>query len=956
MQRLVDENSTLSAPPFGDIKIFLCHRMSFPEIMAFDFFRRASSPHFSWPTPEKYKPLNSYAEVRVQAIAAQTRSLDQQVFPLPTLLIGLGDTGSATMHLLLEKMHQVENFSAEKTLRALLITEPAKVPFRMPEWCHIVDLRQGTLSGVRPMASTLSARARPADLFRQIVNYGRYRDWLQNDLRELRGQVQVFFFGSLGESSIGILEDALHLLNQVSKEEKRPCKKCVFLALHGNQPISEEEQFATIREIARLTFNGPHKIPGKMGLIEEPLIDFWFTFDTTVTHPHLEPSVLLAEILFSLLHPSALTLWEHLQNDLQSAGQVREKSGNAVIHSAGIATFYLPVEAVRKYFSARLARDMLFGEGRVGETLQSRTALLTAEQEEAFLHQWFDVEPSHPFFQWLLTRSSPTDFEPLPSLDAAYDGLFVSRLIHGLYRSLNQDGVSLDSILQVLERLSGRLSRYQEWLKRARNVSDEAISSMQEHFVLWKRVVMALISDIKAWQETFSARSLPSLNSFPVITRWGEPPQDDKLASFSPIAELLEQEYASAEKELQKLETEPVCRSPIQRKEIEKYYTDTVYPDLSARSQGALSLSQRLSQRLEWWLEVDRDWTPHLLFVCWPAEANGRSVPEAAYSFRPNQKKEIIQALLNLAASQTAFLQEDLIHLFGHQVKTHPDFLRRASQPYLLFDQDLAYRYANAVLRHAYIIAPGPGLGNELVRDVFPDLPPNVTNVFENGAPSRFTALTLWMNIPLEAVSKLRELQERYWMGMFPEWHFHNQERSAVKYEKCWWQLQRERLSISPELTSLLAEPDLVSLFFQALFAGLISVVRRENGEKWWWLSGLPPSEEDQQEFPPMFLSPANRDGLFNAFRKFVIELPNSPETVLLNPHSPFHPEQRGHFVHLLRSEVRQRRAREAHRSLNPEVKEELQKWEQYAKYDPVAAAFLAMMRCELNEPVLIQL
>lgn len=866
------------------------------------------------------------------------------------------------MHFLLDKIWQVRNLSTEP-LRALLISESAEVPFQVPKWCHIVDLRQGTFVGMQPTAPTLSSRARPVNLFRQIINYVRYRDWLQNDLQELQEEVQAFIFGSLGENSIGILGDALHLLSQVLKEQKRSCRrKCVFLALHGNHIATEQEQFATIREIARLTFNGPHKaefLPGEVRLLKEPLIDFWFVLDGTVPHPQADPAALLAEVLFSLLHPSALTLWEHLQNDLKTSAQVREKSRNAVVHTAGIATFSLPVETIRKYFSTRLAWDMLFGKDVTGGGLQGQMSPLTTEQENAILRQWFYVEPFHPFFEWLFNLSSPADFEILPNLGAEYDGFFVSRLIHGLYRSLNQEGTSFRAISQVLERLDKRLTTYQEWLRRARNVSSETVSSIQAHFALWRKVVKALISDIRSWQEAFSGDSLQSSfqSSFPTVTRWDglaseTHSQDEQSAPFPPIVELLKQELEAAEKELQKVMTGSVCRSPIQRQEIERYYLEIVYPDLSDRSRGVPPLYQQLSERLEWWLEMDRNWVPHLLFVCWPPEVSGRSVPEASYSFRPNQKNEIVQALLNLAYSQTAFLQDDLLRLFGQEVRKHPDFLRRAANPYLTFDQEMAYRYANAVLRHAYIITSQPNLGNDLVRDIFPDFPPNIPNVFENGTPTRFTALTFWMNIPLESVRKVRLFQERYQMGALAEWHLSPHERAAVRYEKCWWQLRGERLFIPPELTSLLAEPELVSLFFQAFLTGLISVVRRENGERWWCLNGLY-GEMSYQEF--LFLSPASeRYGLLGAFRSFVIELPNSQDAIL-NPRSPFHHEQRRHFIHLLRSEIYKRRVHtENFQDLNPQVERELQEWERLATQDPIAAAFWAMLVCELHQPMFI--
>lgn len=968
-------------------------------------FRRIENPYTSWPPPPLIKPLRSRAENLTPA--ANTLIEDSEEIPYPpTLVIALGKTGEQVLRLIAQKISQ-NTTSGSAAIRALLISDGLVSDFPSSgRQIRVLELQQPDTLYI-PKNTPTCERAKPVVLFQQVYNYKRYQDWLQENLLDLGTGIQVFFTGSLADPTTGIIGDALQILRHFPQNLGRANlfnRVCVFLTTDSTNTVTlpEEERFAAAREIGRFTFSGPHRMNTTFGysnVVESALLDYFFLVDNTLPsgfsrQGKIDPAQLLAEALFSMIHPSAASLWENLLNDLRFSASIREESHQAVVHSVGVATLYIPLQQIRRYLAARLGYAALFGERKSkDEGLLSLKDSI--EQPERIARQWLLQGGSHhPVFEWLLGLSSSADFNQIPDLDQEYDMAFASQMAHGLHTWLNRDGTSLPLTLQGLKWLNAHLARCQEWLEKGKTSHTDAAKKLQTRLKNWQQTVQAFSAELEKWKDALLASSpkdIPATTevgssdwrnwrtssthkltdtSSSTSTNWRNWRSSENAVSSqetptvpttaSSVLMMLHQRRAEAEADLRAASNDRIYRSALIEKEedlaeLEKYYSDTVRPELSSADREPSPVFTRVRQRLEWWIRLPDPHSPQILLVCWPASAYGQAFPPENYCFRPEQKQALVDAILQLSLSQTNSLEADLTtKWFGSRVRSQIDFLRRAEDAYLRYDHNIASKYKDAATRRSYLISHDKTLSLALLHDVFPETPRFALNVLENGSRSRFTALTFRMNIPFDAVLKLQEYKQTYKQSAPETLHLYPQERAAAGYEKRWWKLRREELFIPPEITVLLAEPNLVSLFWQSLFSGLIQSIRNElTGEAWWQVSALPVElpPNASPEFPPLPLAPVQPNGLLLALRRFALELPNAAD-VTHNPQNHFHPQRRDRYISLLTEETRSRlftsQAMQARESLKPKI----ESWKQQALRDPLANAFSAILECEWEEPV----
>jgi hypothetical protein len=939
---------------------------------------RENQQFAGWTPPPAIRPVPIKTEGVLRASqgkGGENKETQEEKYP-STLIVTIGKTGEQVLSLLTKKISQGSTVGSG-SIRALAITDSAaSIPTFEGRQIRALELQRP------PNARDQSqSRAAASRLFQQAVNYKRYQGWLQENLLDLGGDIQVFFIGSLAEPSIGLLGDALQILINFSRNTGRTgifSRVCAFLSMRASSSSSmpAEEIFAASREIGRFTFNGPHVMNASFEqslAIEGALLDYLFVLDDFLPLTPAEKkedvlAQLLADSIFSLLHPSARFLWENLLNDLSLAGQIRQNTHQPVVNSIGTATLYIPLNEIKRYTAARLARAVMFGEqANVAEGLLKPAAASLKENPQTLARRFLLDGPfPHPVYGWLLDANSPAYFNKTPDLSMEFLPAFQAQIVHSLTRYLNQPPLDLDQAREALSWLDGYLANCEGWFKSSKPSNPNAPErfTFQRLLFVWRETLQYLNEDLSNWQKKFFSSAIPeipALASVPSSSDWrraAKASQDGigsagaaKTASSASLFDILKVWRLDAEGALANASNDYVYRSALseganEMTELETYYADTVRPELSRIGSGAGVTFTNIRGRLEWWIHLVPDRLPQIYLVCWPASMLPSAEPPPEVRFGSGHIPAFADSLVKLALSQTETLEADLTtNWFARRIRHLSVFLRRAGEAYLEFDHNLAAQTPNAASRRSYLIAHGPTLGREFVDDVFPNALRREINELAGGQKTRFTALTLRLNIPFKAVSKFDGFQREY-MDKAPESvHLFSQERAAAAYEKRHWKMNRERIMLVPEIAILLADPQLVTLFFQALFVGLVHVEQNDlSGQSHWVMDAI-------ENFPSLRLAPTGQDGLLLALRRFALELPNASD-ITQNPHNHFHPANRSKYISVMIGKVKELAFKPEARSMRDSLKQEFDDWKSRAEQDELARSFYVLIECELDEPV----
>jgi hypothetical protein len=946
----------------------------------FPFRGREDQRFLGWPPPPSIQPLRARAEGVVSArFDSNGKDKEQEEDKYhPTLIVAIGKTGEQTMELLAEKIAQ-SSASGSASIRALLITEspPLMIP-KAGRQIRVLELQQPAASST-PKGSSHSLRSSTNILFQQVVNYKRYQEWLHETLLDLGADIQVFFVGSIAEITIGLMGDSIQILSNFSRGLGKPrliSRVCAFLSLRSlsSFALPAEEVFASYREISRYTFNGPHGMNpsfGQESTIELALLDYLFILDdvlpiTLAEKQEVNIAQLLADSLFSLIHPSARFLWENLLNDLPLSGRIRQESHQSVVHGIGNATLYIPITEIKRYISARLAHAVLFGEqADLEEGLVKPSSSL--KENPQFLARRFLLNGPfpHPVYKWLLDASSSNYFNAIPDLSTEFVLVFQAQIAHSLTQYLNQSPVDFGQACAALDWLETHLKKCENWLSSSKPDNPNAPERFTFQHILfkWRESLRFLSDDLANWQKKMLFSPAPAIpavtavstsdwrNTSSIVSDWRQGNSPGSSQTPANVSETLKAWRMRSEAMLSKSSNDPIYRSVLADangglKELELYYADTVRPELSRIGTSTGTSFARIRQQLEWWIQVTPDRLPQLYLVCWPATMQPATVPTSEVRFRSDQVQEFAAALMELTLSQTESLESDLtINWFGRRLRHMADFLHRADDAFIEYDRNQAAHFANAASRRSYLISYDPTLSRDLVTAVFPNTPRLEINELSGGQKTRFTAITLRLNIPFDTINKLQEFRREYSEKQSESIHLYSQERTAVVYEKRLWKLHRSRILLSPEIVTLLVDPHLVTLFFQSLFTGVLHVEQDEiDNQSYWTLKAV-------KEFSSLRLAPLGKDGLYSALRHFALELPNAAD-INQNPQNHFHPSRRLHYISSLTALSKELAFKPETRDIRESLKVEFDVWKSRAELDELARSFHTLIVCELDEPV----
>lgn len=938
-------------------------------------FGNRKSPFEGWPPAPKAGSVSAGKRREKDPSPAQAARSDGQPY-FSTLIICLGESGESSLRFLAEKIAQ-SGATSKGNLRALLIKEKPAYLELDKEWpIRVLELQRSSTLFI-PKGAAQSLRFDSLLLFQQAANYRRYQEWIQESLLDLGGDTQVFICGSLAEPIIGLLGEALQILRNFPESLGRAnlfSRVVALLSLQSSasNSLPAEEVFACCREIGRLSFPGPHVMNTSYGMnrvVRSALLDALFIleepgFRKTATSKG-DGSQLIAESLFTLIHPSARNIWENLRNDLPISGRIRHDSHQAVVHGVGTATLYIPLRPIKDYVAARLAFAAIYGERANASEGIAHQSLAPAEAASVLARRFLtNGSYDHPVFDWMLRADSPSYFEEVPDLSSDFITAFQFQVSQNLLRTLNQIPANTAHICLALEWLEKHLIQCESWFRMSKpsNVHAPARGNFQYVLTKWRDTIQALLKELRGWHQvlfpTEQARAAapntnlaPGWRSSSTKSGWRMSQTTDAVDAPKDIAGILKSYRKNEEESLMRSFSDQVYRSVISDstgslQELESYYADTVRPELLRFSNEPSSSFTRVRDRMEWWVQLTPEHVPQLYMVFWPSQATVNPEPPLQYCFRSDQAQDFADAVFNFAFSQTAALESDLTRSWFHQrVKLFVDFLRRASEAYLRYDQNVANAVQNAASRRSYLIANDPTILKDFVPHVFSDTPRFEINELDSGDPTRLTAMSLRLNIPFSALTAFQEMRRDYLEKSPEKIHLYVQEQTAATYERRIWKLEHMREFLSSDFVTLLTEQQLVTLFCQGLLTGVIGVKYDEdNNQRCWKVAA-------SESFPELELAPASEDGLLAAFRQFVLELPNEQD-LNQNPQKHFYPARRQQYIAALTRQVKSAAIRPQARAIREGLKEELERWKRKGEHDDLARSFSIILQCEWDEPV----
>lgn len=759
----------------------------------------------------------------------------------------------------------------------------------------------------------------------------------------------------------------------------------------------------------------------------------------------------MAELTYLMLHPSGGDIWVGLQNDHTLTGNLRVQTHSAYVYGAGLATLFVPVTQLQAYIAARLAIAAVFGEQKnKPEGLLGRhyPPISYAVAGSSLVRSWLQDEPlAHRLLSGLLEANGPDAFHNLPPVgvdQAGFVALLPAQVAHGMITLLN-DG--RPDTLQRAEAGLTELRRYLEkwigWCQTAAGVHpSDAHRNLLYILDQWQIQIGDLYQQLGRWRSALGATdssptpglsgSMPPVSSLssgrlsplpPLGATQAAPPtlptfdtlppliggsswtphaaRMGPVVSQFPLFELLQRQLKKTESDLGSI-TGGGVRRPLTADsaagrydglgEAEKYYNDTIRPELVQFLDEPSQAYQDVAKRLWWWIKLTRNAPPELLLICLPVDVElpaGALLPPDSAVFSPTDIEQLATTLLDIAAVQTQKTAENLANwMLGRlQKPENHRFLRRAEPVFLNFDGELARsQHVGTLGIRPYLIGPSGAAIGTVAGHVFPAVAATAVQHISDGELTRVSTLLLQTNIPVNTIQLTKRTQQTY--GQSAGYYLYEQERLAATYES----QSRAATPFPPDFVVALTQPELVRLFCHGVFAGLIAV-RKPNPlgyEEAWTVASHPataqslgvvlPWESDRNAVtaaPPIEAPPldvwGNREGsheewlrlagysvdrewqsLWEAMKAFTLELPYG-QSLATQPIHPFHPENRATFLARLREAITALRESvdgEAAMSRRAAVlRARLQLWRVRAGNDALARAFFTVLESELLRP-----
>jgi hypothetical protein len=940
----------------------------------------------NWPPPPLIKPVPAG---RSGMAVFPDLSAGAQLMPDkygPAIIIGLGKAGEIVLRQWLEELAQ-DPAGPQRGLHFLLITH--SLPELLPE--NIVKTRILQLDTSKTLPFTVRAPL-PASLrsdsclrFRQAANYRQFTSWLGDCLLSHRSEIRVFVVGSLAEREIGVMGDILQILRIMPESPGKSSVYANITALLSLDPVGIErippqDVFTALREIGRFTYNGPHIFDNDFNLHsirwDAALLDHLFLLENRVgssvgffegTPFDRGLGQAFAEFLFTMTHPASRSFWQDLADELyQDAGHLHHNTHRIFVNTFGAATLYVPVSEIQIYIASRLSLAAIYGERPdIPEGLLARKASLVDNQANAKLlgQRWLLTGPcKHNLFEWLLNANSPGYFRLLPALAPELDAVFQAQLSHGLVGFLNDPaGSDLETARLALEYLQSRLDQIDQWFKSAPAQNPDNLDrlTLQGFLDNWQKTIKHLIDSINAWLLTLVRPAEDNQGPVFPSTNWriqtpssdvndSDLEQENKIGVWA----LLQETRKAAEKDLQARARDQIYRPVTADQtddlaEAELYYVDTIRPELSRYIKESNPNFTRVRERVEWWINLVPGRLPDLLLICWPVDYSVRPgmEPPSEACFTPATATAFGKALLQVSRAQVKGRADDLVGpWFEKRLETTIEFLRRAAEAYLTFDEDIALPLPNAASRNSYLFARDLTISQKHLDNVFPFTAVKTKKPLGDGEKTRLTALTFRLNIPIEAIISCEPLLRDYHNKAYQSLHLFRQEANSTVYEKRIWEIDRERLILPPQCGISLYDQQLVTLFWQALIAGLVNIQRDQKRQNPQWTMDAIPGQFDELRLE----SP----DLVSAFKCFVLEKPYDSK---LNekPSSPFYSQKRSGYLAQLQAVIKDRMHQPDYSERRAQFsKTIITKWQDACEQDSLEKAFLYLLKVEFDGPV----
>ncbi len=933
----------------------------------FDRFRSSDIPRrFSWPeNPKGFEPPLRAFQKGLEAVASTSILENFGNAFTPTIIIALGQTGKSVIQQL--DIHLSQHASTQHdNLRVVLIANRLETPIETNALsCRAINL---TISGsmVNTPASLLdSERGRMLAQFRQPSIANLFVGWLKETLISLQKDIRVFIVGSVSEDTIALTSDIARILRAApigqGQAVQRPYKEIsVLLTTDIVQEIPRlptEETVAALREIGRFTFTGPHHMDGLSSdirsVVDEALIDHIFLMqgdfkqgDNSFGNQKFVNGTaqVVAGILMHLCHDSAKEIWGGLKTSLNESGNLRTKTQQIMVHSAGFASIFVPQKSIQDYLASRLAQAVIYGE-RSGhsEGLINLEQRATASPQELALEirRMFVDEGAwnHPFFEWILNINSPASLQPLPPISA--NQLFLNSAFHGqlatgVLKLLNQKG-DFARANAILLSLSEHLMAVEGWLTGAKVSSSNDKSSLFYLLSKWIPLVKAFSATLREWQSVLmpgQKQSNSLAKNEPSSANWRSQlntrARSSNLQTQKPatLYDFLNMRRAEHENMIRRISSSDVflpatadAQSNAPLREAESYYQETVRPELmSFERPDPGGRFAKIRKRLEWWVNIVPDQPLELYLVGWPMEQKvegkeGGAVPSKKDCFRPSDFEILVERVLDFAFVQVKGLTSDLLGgWFQKRLKERYNFLSRAAEAYLNIDFNQQYS-ADMMQRRSFLVARNTSGDNTYLLKSFPNALQSEKSVIGDFLPGWVSALTFRLNIPLSAVNEYSQSLSTYQNKVRDNLHLYTADSVAATYERAISTMLRQRVLLSPEIIVTFADKNLPALFFQAFFSKIIVRFEDEARQKIIW------RVEQVGEFEPLELCDDSDDGLWNAYRQFALVLPFSKD-VALNPHNHFHSQQRSKYEKAIEMEISRRRYSGGERLTREEITE----------------------------------
>jgi hypothetical protein len=885
----------------------------------------------------------------------------------PAIVIGLGKTGEIVIRQWLRQLVQASSGNGS-SMQALVLDEhempnDTSIPFRY--------LRLTNISGI---VEGRSKREEKRSLFRQEHNIREFQEWLVGRLGEFHHDISVILVFSIADPIGALLGDILQILRLQPGSGNNPYLRVSALLtteLPDTQNTLEQKEFyAALREITRMSVGGIHpveKLPGlDQNFVPDSLLDDIFLtgsgsgipdrLDLSAVPFELGAGQALAEALFILLHPDGRQVWEHHQNN----------NGRAVINTYSIASLVMPGDEMADYVAARLALAGVFGEkpGQPGEGLliQGETGNFD-EFVPVLVRRWFSQSgATHLLFDAILSVTNPAQIQNFPNITKPEEFIiaFQTQLSIGLIRFLNgnEKRNHLNSASAALVWLGGHLSKCQGWLQDAWNLTELRIFIEE-----CGKITENLKQQVEAWMNAVGhpigadAGPASSWGLLATTSNWANPRtqissqwQTRNLTTGSSVGnsqsyslrKLLEEKLIKAEDALKQAGRGQIRHALTTMdneedglNEVKRFYEESIRPELSQYGMADSESFRRVRERLAWYVRISPGQQAKLLLICLPASSSGNNIPPVSY-YSNRDIEKLSAGVYTLAFDLARIYTSNLSQIwFKTLLDQRVDFLKRAAVPLL--------KYQNGTEKHTYLFAGNVGLTGEYKKKIFPDTYGSVNEI--SGVESnRITAMTIWPNISLGSITKVRETYKSYKSDS--RLHLHAQERNAAILEnriKDSLKLSYE-VNIPPNLTMCLSDPQLVTLFCQALFGGIISLEPAQSGIGYsWTLAKL-------GIFPALALSVGVKDipvALEQAFRKFSLELPH-PATSSGSPADHFG-DGKNNFLSLLHQSCWQHRQQPDFPQCDPQLVDNItMAWQSADEY---VRAFSAILAIELKEP-----